>query len=64
MPHPEDANVFEFHKAAKSILKMGFYEAHSVKLSSSIKKRCKSSSTGGYCSDVFGIFPVYSSFFV
>ena len=56
MPHPEDANVFEIHKATNSILKMGFYEAYSVKLSSSIKKRCKSSSAGGYCSDVFGIF--------
>jgi len=48
--------VFEFHKATKSILKMGFYEAHSVKLSSSIKKRYKSSSAGGYCTDFFGIF--------
>ena len=56
MPHPEDANVFEFHKATKSVLKMGFYEAHSVKLSSSIKRRCKSSSAGGYCTDFFRNF--------
>ena len=40
--HPEDAKVFEFYKAmTKSILKMGFYETHSVKLPSSIEKKSK-----------------------